>query len=440
MEEEFRKAGHVRQAACAPESGVAAFSFWEVMLTRTVEIEVEDLTLGMYVSELDRPWVETPFLFQGFRIQHQEEIDTLKKFCARVRIDITVGEMPKPKARVLSHRENAAAVQSNEILRRRRKRKAEARRPTQEEMGSAREAHEQMVETLSDVMQGLQEGRTLAIEQVQASAKPLIDSIERNPDALAYLMTMRRKDVGMHRHAMSTAVLVLTCGRHLGLARAELETLALGGLLFDVGKTRVSDTVLLKPDRLTDEEFGDYKRHVEYGIETLSRCRGVNDAVLSMVRTHHERHDGSGYPLGLKGDSIPAFGKIVGIADAYQSMLESNTAGRRLSAHDVLNYLNKHRGLQFDSALVEEFIQAIGIYPTGTLVKLSDGCVGVVVEQNRLRRLQPKVMLVLDQHQQRLPAFATIDLLTHDTRAQQLQIVECLEPGAFGIDPEELFL
>ncbi|MGH8308156.1 MAG: HD-GYP domain-containing protein, partial [Steroidobacteraceae bacterium] len=235
-------------------------------------------------------------------------------------------------------------------------------------------------------------------------------------------------------------VLVLTCGRHLGLPRPALESLALGGLLFDVGKTRVSDTVLMKPDRLTDDEFDSYQKHVQYGVEILSQCHGVNEAALSMVRTHHERHDGSGYPLGLKGDTIPAFGKLAGIADVYQSMLESTTAGRRLSAHDVLNYLNKRRGLQFDSALVEEFIQAIGIYPTGTLVKLSDGRVGVVIEQNRVRRLQPKVMLAFDNDQKPLAAFETVDLLMQNASENPLHIVECLEPGAFGIDPEELFL
>lgn len=409
------------------------------MQSRTVEIDVEDLAVGMYVSELDRPWIETPFLFQGFRVREQEEIDTLRKYCSRVRIDVVVGEPPRQRARVL-RTVDAEAARTNDIFSPRRPRNVEIRHPVQEEVASARKAHLELAESLSDAMEDLRAGRTLAMDKVQASTRPLIDSVERNPDALAWLTTMHSKDAGIYRHAVAAAVLVLTCGRHLGLPRPALESLALGGLLFDVGKTRVSDTVLMKPDRLTDAEFQEFKNHVDYGIEILSECKGIDAAVLSMVRTHHERHDGSGYPLGLEGDSIPAFGKIAGIADAYQTMLESVSAGRRLSPHDVLNYLNKHRGLQFDGALVEEFVQAIGIYPTGTLVKLSDGCVGVVIEQNRRRRLQPKVMLVLDQNQQRLSAFETIDLLVRSASAAPLNIVECLEPGAYGIDPEELFL
>lgn len=412
------------------------------MLTKTVEIEVGELTVGMFVAELDRPWLDTPFPFQGFRITAPEEVDTLRRLCKRVRIDITAGEEPKPRARPNTSHQDADVEQSNEIFRNPARCEVEVSRPVEEELTSAKQVHSELVEALSEAMEELRSGRVAAIDRVQMATRPLVDSIERNPDALAWLSTMRHKDAGMYHHALSAAVLVLTLGRHLGLPRPALESLALGGLLFDVGKTRISDTVLMKPDRLSDSEFARYQEHVEYGVEILTQCRGVNDTVLSMVRTHHERHDGSGYPLGLKGDSIPAFGKIAGIADAYRTMLESSTAGRRLSAHDVLRYLSRDRGRRFDAALVEEFIQAIGIYPTGTLVKLSDGCVGVVIEQNRLRRLQPKVMLVLDNTQQPLGAFQTVDLLMQSSSASAsaLSIVECLEPGAYGIDPEELFL
>lgn len=410
------------------------------MLTKTVEIEVGELTVGMYVAQLDRPWLETPFPFQGFRIKGPEEIEALRRLCKRVHIDITVGDDPKPKARRGKSQKEIGREPSNEIFRNPVRRVTEVKRPVEEEIASAKQVHGRLAEAVSDAMQELQSGSVLAIESIQAAARPFIDSVERNPDALGWLTLMRQKDTGIYRHALSAAVLVLTYGRHLGLPRPALESLALGGLLFDVGKIRISDTVLMKPDRLTDSEFKCYQQHVEHGIEILTQCHGVNDTVLSMVRTHHERHDGSGYPLGLKGDMIPAFGKIAGIADAYRTMLESSTAGKRLSAHDALTYLSRHRGLQFDEALVEEFIQAIGIYPTGTLVKLSDGCVGVVIEQNRMRRLLPKVMLVLDHAQRPLSAFQTVDLLMESSSSRPLHIAECLEPGTYGIDPEEIFL
>ena len=410
-------------------------------MIKTVEIDVDRLAIGMYVAELDRPWLETPFLFQGFLVTEQAEVDTLRRLCKRVRIDTTLGdeaaEPPRPVAPAKSANELSSSV---EIFRTPKRPRIAHVSSVEEELPRVRQTHAELTRALKDTMEELRSGRVLSVELLQATSAPLIDSIGRNPDALTWLTAMQRKDAGMYRHSMAVAVLVLTFGRHLGLPRQALENMALGGLLFDVGKMRVSDAVLMKPDRLTDEEFHCFQQHVEYGVDILTGCDHVNEVVLAMVRTHHERHDGTGYPGGLKGEAIPPLGKIVGIADAYQTMLDSSTAGRRVSAHEVLRYLNAHRGKLFDAALVEEFIEAIGIYPTGTVVKLSDASVGVVYEQNRLRRLLPRVLVVLDGDGHRLKPFQLVDLLMRQSDENQLQIVECLEPGACGLDPEELFL
>ncbi|MHB8477129.1 MAG: HD-GYP domain-containing protein [Steroidobacteraceae bacterium] len=405
-------------------------------MLKLVDIEVDRLTVGMYVAELDRPWLETPFLFQGFRLTEQDELDTLKRLCRRVRIDTTLGTYPPEaaRARALSDQEVA---QSNAIFRSPSVKAVAHRRPVEDELPRARKTYTALAGTFQTAMDELRTGGVLSIDRIQAASTPLVESISNNPDALTWLATLQRKDTGIYQHSMAVAILVSTYARHLGLPKPALQSMALGGLLFDVGKTRVPDVVLMKPDRLNEQEYQQFQKHVEYGVEILRNCQGTNDTVLLIVETHHERHDGSGYPHGLKGDAIPAYGKIVGIADVYQTMLQSPSAGRRLSPHEVLNYLNAQRDKLFDAALVEEFIQAIGIYPTGTFIKLSDGSVGVVYEQNRLRRLLPRVMVVLDSAGNRMKPFPIIDLLLQKS---DLQIVECLEPGAYGLDPEELFL
>jgi HD-GYP domain-containing protein (c-di-GMP phosphodiesterase class II) len=406
-----------------------------------LDIEIDRLAIGMYVAQLDRPWLETPFWFQGFLITQQQELDMLRRLCRRVRVDITLGDHPSGLFEVEPPRAPATEVdESNAVFHVARRQPIANRTPLDEELPQAQQVQLNLARALEDAMDGLRMGRLNSIETIQSMSAPLIDSIQRNPDALSWLTSMKSKDAGLYRHAMAVGILVLTVGRHLGLPRPALESMALGGLLFDVGKTQVSDTILMKPDRLTENEFERFQQHVEHGLKLLTGGRGINESVLAMVRTHHERHDGSGYPSGLMGDSIPALGKIVGIADAYETMLNSPTAGRRLSPHDVLKYFNTRRGKLFDGALVEEFIQAVGIYPTGTLVKLSDNSVGVIYEQNRLRRLQPRVLLVLDGEGRRLKPFERIDLMMHESGNSALQIVECLEPGACGIDPEELFL
>lgn len=402
-----------------------------------LEVDSESLAVGMYVCQLDRPWLDTPFDFQGFRITQTAEVDMLRHLCRRVRVDVTMGDYPPGLLDFDAPSVDEGGLDpSNAVFHLDSRKPTANRSPLDEELPKAQAIQLALATALEEAVEGLLAGRVHSIQNLQTVSASLIDSIERNPDALSWLTTMRSKDAGMYRHAMAVGILVLTVGRHLGLPRPTLESMALGGLLFDVGKTRVSDTVLMKPDRLTEKEYERFQSHVEHGLEMLSGGRDINDTVLSMVRTHHERHDGSGYPAGLIGDRIPALGKIVGIADAYETMLHSATAGRQLSPHDVLRYFNTRRGKLFDGALVEEFIQAVGIYPTGTLVRLSDRRIGVIYEQNRLRRLQPRVLLVLDSAGHRLKPFERVDLLMQES----LQIVECLEPGSSGIDPDELFL
>lgn len=410
----------------------------------TAEISVDSLTLGMYVAELDRPWIETPFLFQGFKLTEQEEIDTLRSLCKLVHVldpdgSIARAERAKRAAKPAPSRNPLLDVPTD-VFRKPGPRALDVKHPMHEEMAQAKTAHTELVDAVTSVMEGLRSGRMLEIERVQAATQPLINSIGRNPDALAWLTAMRQKDANIYNQSVSAAVLILTFGRHLGLPRVALDSLAIGGLLFDVGKTRLSDDILLKPDRLSDTEFKEYKKHVQHGLDILAKTRGLDETVLAMVKTHHERHDGSGYLQGLKGDEIPAFGKIAGIVDVYQTMLNMSSAGKQPSPHRVLNYLNRRRDMEFESALVEEFIQAIGIYPTGTLVELSDGRIGVVIEQNRRRRLQPKVMLLTDAAKAPLPGAQTVDLVIESASDDQVHVVNCLEPGAYGLDPDELFL
>lgn len=406
-----------------------------------VEIEIERLAVGMYVAELDRPWLGTPFLFQGFRVTTQDEVRQLRQLCKKVTVDLSLGDSPAMMpATPAPKKVEPPAPEPPVVFQAPNRQPLPNRVAVDEEIPQAKQVQLNLTLAMEEAMKDLGSGNVHSIEKLRAVSSPLIDSVERNPDALSWLTSMRSKDTGMYRHAMAVCVLVLTVGRHMRLPRSVLDSMALGGLLFDVGKTRVSDAVLMKPDRLTESEFKDFQKHVEYGIDILKGGHGITPTVLSMVKTHHERFDGSGYPDGLKGDDIPALGKILGIADAYETMLTSTTSGRRLSPHDVLRYFNTCRGTLFDGALVEEFIQAIGIYPTGTLVKLTDNSIGVINEQNRLRRLQPKVLLVLDAYGRRLKPFQRIDLLMQNAGGTTLQIAECLEPGHKGIDPQELFL
>jgi len=163
-----------------------------------------------------------------------------------------------------------------------------------------------------------------------------------------------------------------------------------------------------------------------------------------MIATHHERFDGSGYPHSLKGDAIPLLGRIAGIVDCYDAMISERSYAKAKSAYDAVRELKRLGDVAFPSALVELFIQAVGVFPTGTLVELNTGEVGIVIGQNRFRRLRPEVMLILDSKKQPRQEFTTIDLLTCDGNMEKaeptLWITRGLERGAYGIDPKEYFL
>jgi HD-GYP domain-containing protein (c-di-GMP phosphodiesterase class II) len=204
----------------------------------------------------------------------------------------------------------------------------------------------------------------------------------------------------------------------------------------DVGKLRV-DPKLLQADReLTAEEATEVARHVGHGLGILNDCGILNRDVVDMVAHHHERYDGSGYPKGLSRNQIPPFARIAGIVDTYDALTSNRSYAQAVSPSDAIKLLYEARDEDFQAELVEAFIQAIGIYPAGTLVELSSGEVGVVVAEYRTRRLRPKVMLLLDADKRNLPNAKVIDLQEIATApgARMVTIKKSLEPDAYGID------
>ncbi len=169
---------------------------------------------------------------------------------------------------------------------------------------------------------------------------------------------------------------------------------------------------------------------------------GINDAILDMIASHHERHDGSGYPHGLSGGDIPVFGRIAGLVDCYDAMISRRVYADARSSYDAVRELNLQSGTGFQREMVEQFVQALGMFPTGRIVEMNTGEVGIVVEQNRVRRLRPKVMVLLDAQQQPVSSHRVLDLkgLPSDEQKDSARwIVKGHEPGAFGIDPKDYF-
>ena len=410
--------------------------------SREVRITVQGLALGMYVSRLDRPWLETAFLMQGLKITSEDEIAMLQRICNHVWIDVMLGTSPNP--RFLAFDESSAVRQSRAAA------EVDALRKTtwtpqvevQDELRQAEAVHASLEASIDEVMNDLHNGKRLDLERLKDGVDAMIDSILRNPTAFVWLKEMKRRDNYAYQHAMGCAIWAASFGRHLGLERAELQLLALGGLLCDVGKTRLSEDLLNKTARLTSAEVELVRQHVQHGLEIIDSTPGLSPKIREIVATHHERHDGSGYPWQLQGNDIPIFGRIMGVVDSYDAMTCPRPYAPSRSPHQAVNELYQQRGRLFQSELVEQFIQNCGIYPTGSLVELSNGQVAVVTDVHSLKRLRPRVMLLLDADKKPLKQFSVLDLgeVEKDAAGLPLSVKGGLPTGAYGIDPVELFL
>lgn len=431
-------------------------------MTMTRMLPVEQLEIGMYVAKLDRPWLETPFLFQGFYIRDGDEIAEIKAHCKHVYVSC---ETLPPDPPATEHLPQTASETCEEPPKKKRFsfrtlfRRDEAQRPEAEfeqtnvvygdtttlkdEIVTASGVQKQAVETIQGVMDNLRSSGSLDIDLVESAVSPMVDSVLRNPAALACLIRMRKKDDYLYQHSLATSVWATMLGRQIGLNRADLDVIALGAMLLDVGKTQLPVEVLTKPDKLDENERTLVRRHVQFGLDILNRDGKVDPRVLDMVAHHHERYNGTGYPAGLKGNDIPVFGRIAGIADAYDAMITPRPYAELLSSYDALRKLRVLADVEFQAEIVDQFTRAIGAFPTGTLVELNTGEIAIVTQQNRIRRLRPEVMVIMDPEKRMLDKYRVLDL-NEETVTQQgehsLWIERGLPPGEHGIDPTEFYI
>jgi len=403
-------------------------------MLEVIKVYTADLEVGMYVSSLDRPWLETPFSIQGFKLESDSEISELRKHCHYVYVDTTKS---KQEPAILRRKvRNRPRQSKQELFSQRRLTNYADGSDWSEEYPKAKSAVARLSEGIDEIFSDVSRGKGIDVVRIKRSVEPMIDSITRNPDACIWLARMKQEDQYTYQHSLGASIWAVALGRQLGLPKSDLRSLAIGGLLFDVGKLAV-DPDLLNVDRaLTEEEFQSVRSHVEKGVAMIQQTGLMNTDVLDMVAHHHERHDGSGYPQGLKGDEIPVFARIAAIVDCYDAITSHRSYARAIPPSTAIKMLYEWKDIDFQAELVEEFIQAVGIYPAGTLVELSSGEVAVVVAEYRTRRLRPQVMVLLDADKQPLSTIKTIDLIAQTTTSdgRKLDIVSSLEPDAYGID------
>jgi HD-GYP domain-containing protein (c-di-GMP phosphodiesterase class II) len=394
------------------------------------QVTVGELQFGMFVAELDRPWTETPFMFQGFHLRTDQQLAALRKHCKHVFIDIERTEKndPRPPAAEFKIRGQTKYVEQVKV---------------EVEYHQATQVYARSIARIDELLKPIsQPGGVLEAKDVKESVTQLTDSVVRNPDAMLLVTRLREKSIAAHARALQVSIYMIVFGRFLELAREELELLGLVGLLQDVGKTRLPASIMEKNTTLTPEEAEIFRRHVLLGAEILKATPGIPPRLLELAILHHERQDGTGYPRGLKGEQIGLYGSIAAIADAFDGLTAQRARGDPLSPSAALSYLYKERGTGYHPDLVEQFIQCVGVFPVGSVVELNSGEVGLVITQNLVRRLKPRVMVVLDTKGNPMRPHRILDLDRDPKMSpdEPYRIKRTLEQSKLQVNPKELFI
>jgi HD-GYP domain-containing protein (c-di-GMP phosphodiesterase class II) len=388
------------------------------------KISVADLRIGMYVAQLDRDWLETPFILQGFEIESRDDIEIVAEYCEFVFVD------PVYKARASQRSSDVAeafkakgavAYQNTALVDEEHKRI----------VGAFRQARSLTKNLLDDIRLG----GAINTSHAKQMVNDCVQSVIRHPDALLWMAKIRSESEYTAEHCLNVCILAVAFGRSLGMSEDELHKLGMCGLLHDVGKMKVPPEILNKPSALNIKEMRAMMAHTIHGRNLLLSTDGIYNGVIDVAYSHHERVDGKGYPRKLAGQGISLYSKIIAIVDAYDAMTADRCYQTAKTSTEALKIIYQERGSHFDERLALKFLQTVGLYPPGSIVELHSGQVGIVVETNHKLRHLPKVLLVRDAQKQPLEKDIFIDLaqIEEGDLSKDYLIKQVWKDQSFGI-------
>jgi HD-GYP domain-containing protein (c-di-GMP phosphodiesterase class II) len=399
-------------------------------------LTIAELQFGMYIAELDRPWTETPFKFQGFVLKTHDELELLGKYCKSVLVDPERREAVSPltdtippHARARVNLSPGGKVRWNETS------------TVEQEYPRAAACYGAAEVLVREALAGLRSGQMLQADKLREAISLVTESVLRNPDAILLFGKLWEKGDYVQSHALDCSIYMAAFGRFLEMSRDDIVLLGYLGLLQDVGKLKLPQALIEKPGRLIPIEYHIAQKHVEHSAEILRATPGLPWRLAELATLHHECLDGSGYPRRLKGQAIGMIGSIAGIVDTFDALTARRPYAAPLSPAEALKVLYKARGTLFDTYLVEQFIRCIGIFPLGSMVELNGGEVGAVIAHNPGKRLQPRVMVVQDSAGNPLRPHKLVDLSRSITAPDGLpyRIKRALESTKVPIRAMEVF-
>jgi putative nucleotidyltransferase with HDIG domain len=393
----------------------------------------------MRIRDLDRPWLETPFLRHAMTVTTDAQIEKLRHWGIRfVQIEVADDasqQIEIPFERLAREQPDIGPGSTVDASRGGGSQNSSA--ALEQELPTARRVYREAKTVVQRALNDARMGREVNAEAVNRMVDGMTESLLRNHDALTSLARIKSHHEYTFYHSVNTAVLALSMGRQLGMERDALQHLGTGCMLHDIGKMTIPLQILNKPGALRDFEYEIIKQHALRGAEILSRTTGLHDHVLRPALEHHERVNGTGYPFGRHRHGLTLFGLISSVVDIYDAVTSDRVYHKAMPPHEALRMLwELGRKGHVESELVARLIRCVGVYPVGSCVILETGEIGIVTQTNRHYSLTPTVMLVQDPNKQPILPPVVVDLSQPD-RKHGTMIMAAVDPAKEGIDPQQ---